>query len=115
MSTPHIPLKKFPAVSMRGLFTAFAMVCLLTLGGKVLPVQANPNADAPAAFGKTSPADGTDLLPPPDLTLQWEASAGADSYEICIQPDYSADDCYYSAPWQSAASGATSFAVSNLD
>jgi hypothetical protein len=38
--------------------------------------------DPPAAFGKTTPADGG--YAPFDPTLTWEAAAGADEYEYCL-------------------------------
>jgi hypothetical protein len=62
----------------------------------------------PGAFGKSSPADGA-ANQATSLTLAWNASAGATSYEYCI--DTSADDgC--DGDW--TAAGGTSVGVSGL-
>lgn len=66
----------------------------------------------PADFGKIYPQNEATLAPFPSIALQWEASAGADSYQICINIYY--DNCSpYDGSWQSANS-ATSFLVNDL-
>jgi hypothetical protein len=48
-----------------------------------------PPPEPPAAFNKTSPADGA-TEQPPYLTLTWEVSNGATSYQYCF--DITNDD-----------------------
>lgn len=39
---------------------------------------------APAAFTKSAPTSGTTTLLTPDVTLAWDASTGATSYDYCV-------------------------------
>jgi len=66
--------------------------------------------DAPAAFGKTAPADGAmnvSLSP----TLTWESSAGADSYEYCLGSASGVCDLF---DWENVGEN-TSVALSDLE
>lgn len=78
-NTTYTPTKKYANN------TYYWRVAIIDADGKVGPYN---NATLildpyPAAFGKISPANGA-TNQPSDLSLTWESSSGATSYEYCI-------------------------------
>jgi hypothetical protein len=72
-------------------------------------ITAYPGA-LPAAFGKSSPANGA-AAQPTSLTLSWGSSAGAASYQYCLD---TSNDNTCSGSWTSTGTS-TSAAISGLN
>jgi serine protease len=70
----------------------------------------------PGAFGKIGPVDGSADLSQP-VTLSWNASPGATSYQYCVERLVSVpySQCERSPLWWGHAGTATSVSVSGLD
>jgi hypothetical protein len=76
------------------------------VGGATVDMGADEAAPAgilPGAFGKTAPADGAQLVTP-SPALVWDSSAGATSYEFCVDTvDNGACDGTWQPAWASTA------------